>query len=116
MKYCTHCGAELLDEAVLCPKCGCWVNKEMTSTTREIKQTVKTNVCALVGFILSMVSLMFFFNIFGIISIAGVTLSSIGLSECSRDVNYKGRGFAIAGLVVSACMFVFSLIFWLAML
>ena len=23
MKYCTHCGNELLDEAVVCPKCGC---------------------------------------------------------------------------------------------
>ena len=23
MKYCSHCGAELLDEAVICPKCGC---------------------------------------------------------------------------------------------
>ncbi len=23
MKYCSHCGAQLLDEAVVCPKCGC---------------------------------------------------------------------------------------------
>lgn len=23
MKYCSHCGNELLDEAVICPKCGC---------------------------------------------------------------------------------------------
>jgi len=23
MKYCTHCGAELVDAAVVCPKCGC---------------------------------------------------------------------------------------------
>lgn len=23
MKYCTHCGKELLDEAVICPGCGC---------------------------------------------------------------------------------------------
>lgn len=23
MKYCTHCGKELLDEAVICPHCGC---------------------------------------------------------------------------------------------
>ena len=25
MKYCTHCGKELLDEAVICPGCGCRV-------------------------------------------------------------------------------------------
>ena len=23
MKYCSHCGTQLLDEAVVCPKCGC---------------------------------------------------------------------------------------------
>ena len=23
MKYCSHCGKELLDEAVICPGCGC---------------------------------------------------------------------------------------------
>jgi len=26
MKYCTHCGNELLDEAAICPKCGCAVD------------------------------------------------------------------------------------------
>lgn len=25
MKYCSHCGKELLDEAVVCPSCGCKV-------------------------------------------------------------------------------------------
>lgn len=25
MKYCSHCGAEIADEAVVCPKCGCAV-------------------------------------------------------------------------------------------
>ncbi len=26
MKYCTHCGKELMDEAVVCTGCGCAVN------------------------------------------------------------------------------------------
>ncbi|MDY5820066.1 MAG: hypothetical protein SPJ70_02005 [Candidatus Borkfalkiaceae bacterium] len=26
MKYCVKCGAELCDEAVVCPKCGCMVD------------------------------------------------------------------------------------------
>ena len=25
MKYCSHCGAEIMEEAVICPKCGCAV-------------------------------------------------------------------------------------------
>ena len=28
MKYCTHCGKELLDEAVVCVGCGCAVNSQ----------------------------------------------------------------------------------------
>ena len=27
MKYCSHCGNQLLDEAVMCPKCGCMVEQ-----------------------------------------------------------------------------------------
>ena len=30
MKYCSHCGAQLLDEAVICPKCGCTVSEKYT--------------------------------------------------------------------------------------
>lgn len=26
MKFCTHCGKELMDEAVVCTNCGCAVN------------------------------------------------------------------------------------------
>ena len=28
MKYCTHCGKELLDEAVICVGCGCAVDRQ----------------------------------------------------------------------------------------
>ena len=31
MKYCTHCGKELLDEAVICPGCGCKVESTASS-------------------------------------------------------------------------------------
>ena len=30
MKYCSHCGAQLLDEAVFCPKCGCGASPKYT--------------------------------------------------------------------------------------
>lgn len=32
MKYCTHCGKELLDEAVICVGCGCAVGGQNTQT------------------------------------------------------------------------------------
>ena len=54
MKYCTHCGKELLDEAVICVGCGCAVagrqgqsayNTAVDSATllNTLSQRVKTN-------------------------------------------------------------------------
>lgn len=34
MKYCTKCGNELYDEAVICPKCGCPVQNASISTDK----------------------------------------------------------------------------------
>ena len=35
MKYCEKCGNELLDEAVMCPKCGCSAGKSQTEKQRD---------------------------------------------------------------------------------
>ena len=35
MKYCTHCGKELLDEAVICVGCGCAVEGQNTQTVNN---------------------------------------------------------------------------------
>ena len=34
MKYCTHCGKELLDEAVICVGCGCAVNDQYARSAK----------------------------------------------------------------------------------
>lgn len=50
MKYCTHCGKELLDEAVICPVCGCNVNNSPESSIlnddgllNKLSQRLNTN-------------------------------------------------------------------------
>ena len=35
MKYCTHCGKELLDEAVICIGCGCAVGEQNNQTVNN---------------------------------------------------------------------------------
>ncbi len=40
MKFCTHCGAELLDEAVICPKCGCPVEGSKQSSEQALNQPI----------------------------------------------------------------------------
>ena len=39
MKYCTKCGNELVDEAVICPKCGCAV-EQIDPSANNMNETV----------------------------------------------------------------------------
>lgn len=109
MKYCTHCGAELIDEAVLCTKCGCWTDNPMMTTALK---KARINVCALVGFILSMVSIFFFINILGLLALAGMIVSIVGLAQTVKNSEQRGKGLAIAGTVVGACSFLFGFMIW----
>ena len=113
MKYCTHCGAEIMDDAVICTKCGCWINN---TTTSPIRQNVKTNVCALVGFILSLASIVFIVNFMGLLALAGMIVSIVGLVQLVKNSEQKGRGYAIAGVSVGACLFLFGVLIWLFLL
>jgi len=42
MKYCSHCGAEIMDEAVVCVKCGCAVESAKANTAKKDNETMKT--------------------------------------------------------------------------
>lgn len=35
MKYCTHCGAEVLDEAEICVKCGCRIESQKQNSNND---------------------------------------------------------------------------------
>jgi len=52
MKYCSHCGAEIMDEAVVCPHCGCAVDTKKKSnhglqTAAKILMIISCCSCAL---------------------------------------------------------------------
>ena len=47
MKFCTHCGSELLDEVVVCPKCGCAC--ENKTTQMAAPQPKNTKFCSHCG-------------------------------------------------------------------
>ncbi len=38
MKYCKHCGAQVRDEAIFCPACGC-STEDQTSFTNKNKES-----------------------------------------------------------------------------
>ena len=53
MKYCSKCGNELLDEAVMCPKCGYQTECKKTLTPEQKKQSTG----AIAGGILLIISI-----------------------------------------------------------
>ena len=88
-KFCTQCGNELDEKAVMCPKCG--------TTMETLKVEKQTNGMAIAGFILS-----FFFALLGLI------FSIIGLNK-SKTTN-SGRGLSIAGIIISIVSMVLAAI------
>lgn len=57
MKYCSHCGAEIEDEAIVCVKCGCSV----TNTNRALENpNESTTAYTILGFFLPLIGLILF--------------------------------------------------------
>ena len=100
--FCKTCGKEINDNAVICPYCGCAVSGEIKEKTIENSQDKKgkANVMSIIGFVLSLVSLLL--SLFGAVAIAGLVLSIIGLVQCNQN-GERLKGLAIAGIVVSIC-------------
>lgn len=99
--FCKTCGREILDNAVVCPYCGCSVEEKLNKKDKEI------SVLSLLGFIFSIVSLLI--SLFFIVNVAGLTLSIIGTIR-SKAENQKLRGLGIAGIAISAAGIVLEII------
>lgn len=96
MKYCVHCGYELMDDAKECPNCGRSVSNPVKTTT--VYYVNEINGYAIAGFILS-----FFIPLLGLI------FGGLGLSR-SKEIGGEGRGFAIGALVNSGIYFLGGII------
>ena len=66
--YCTKCGAEINDEAIICPKCGCYAQAQTKNEEKEDK-----NGMAIAGFVCS------FF-----VPILGWVFGGIGLKKSGK--------------------------------
>ena len=51
MKYCSKCGSEIADEAVVCPKCGCATSavKKSSSSVSALINVLSIINCVIVG-------------------------------------------------------------------
>ncbi len=98
-KFCENCGAELKENSEVCLECGKYTSKKGNNGNGN-----DNNKLALSGFIVSMASLII--NFAGIVGLVGAILSGIGLIQVSKG-NGKGKGLAIAGLIVG----IFSILY-----
>ena len=97
MKFCKSCGAELVDEAVVCPKCGVAVEQLKTEPTKH-------NVCGIVSFIFALVGIATSFIsaiswLSGICNLVAFILGIVGIVQAKKK-NEK-KAFAVTGLILS---------------
>lgn len=93
-KFCSNCGNELVDEAVICPKCGVSASQN-TAVSNNNNGT--SNGMATAGFILS-----FFIPLLGLI------FSILGLKKV-KETN-TGKGLSTAGIIISSIALFITLI------
>ena len=110
MAYCCNCGKEVEKDVKFCPHCGANQYQNVTivppQQTIPVPQEKKLNVFALVGFILSLVSL--FLSIYGIVSVSATIFSTIGYIQINEN-NEKGKGFAITGIILGSISLLYEI-------
>ena len=111
MNYCIHCGSSVLDDAIICPKCGCSVQYDNVSKANDYNNYNGYNnvgngyaqnsaprpvvdsyssMC-IAGFILS-----FFWTLVGLI------LSIVAHNESKKTGSAKSLSLSKAGIIVSS--------------
>ena len=89
MKYCSKCGKEIVDEAIVCPGCGCAVG---SSTKTQLEDKADIGLCILSALIPFFGLILFFLmrkkspkaaNVYGPISLGsiGVWLAILSLRQ-----------------------------------
>ncbi len=101
--FCSHCGKEINDNAVICPHCGVATDnlKRQTTAATPAPASAESNTLAIVGFVLSF-----------IIAIAGLICSIMGYKKAQEPgMNGNGKGLALAGIIISAISMGLAVIF-----
>ena len=84
MKYCSKCGKEVVDDAVVCVHCGCAVGGQMPTTTNDAPSAG----FAVVGFLIPLV---------------GLILYLVNKDTAPLKAASAGKG-ALAGVIVSVVL------------
>ena len=117
--FCKKCGKEIPDDSAFCPKCGAQVNMAQPSGenssfdyyANQAKQEVqKYNIWAIVGFVLSLVPLIFPLGMFSLVVGTSAFVISIFAAKQTKATEEKGIVFAILGIVFGATFMLYGII------
>src|SRR5690554_1624521 len=113
MKYCSKCGNELVDDAVICTKCGCMVETKRTVEVKSEKKEVNnsqnsSNANAIFSLIMGIISIIFaticiwsfvqvyFFTLFVLLT------SILGLYFGIKSRLELGKGMSLAAIILAS--------------
>ena len=99
MKFCTKCGKELVDEAVVCIHCGCAVAGATLTATPVVENDAPNTGFAVLGF---------FFPLIGLI------LYLLHMNTAPLKAKSAGKG-ALAGVITSVAVSIVLVIFYLVL-
>ncbi len=95
MKYCSHCGTELADEAVFCPKCGCQIgNISNSSSSTAISDTSGLDIAIEIFMVIGCVALSW-----TLISLCWTIPMTVHVFKCIKNKTSIGVGFKICTLL-----------------
>lgn len=101
--FCSNCGKEISDGAVICPHCGCVVKKVKAGA-------VDLSIISIIGFVLSIVAAFFVRFWWGLfIEGAALVVSIIGVKDAIKT-DKKLKGLGIASIAISATEILVTLI------
>lgn len=109
MKYCSKCGKELMDEALICPGCGCptslYYQQQQQQNQQSYEQPAQNTVQATTN-IYCILSLIFAF----IMPILGIIFGAIGVKQVKENDKEKGEQLGKAGLGISIAFLVLGIL------
>lgn len=111
--YCTHCGKEIDDKAVICINCGVPMHSLRTIVPANTAEPKRANSLGIAGFVISILSV-WLGVLFCIPSILGLVFSIVGMANMKKY--NSANGLAIAGLVLSILSLMLWTFFWVVML
>ncbi len=115
--FCSQCGEKNPDNAKFCSKCGAALKaaaapaKPAPAPTKAAATGERTSGMAIAALIMGILG----FLTFGPLAILAIIFGAIGIGQANKDPSLKGKGMAVAGLVlgiIAIAGWVITLIFW----